>query len=299
MEKGGFHLYSIITVLGWSIAYVFTRLALRHFSVYSLGFLRYLLASAILAPVVLALRIRPPARRDAGLFAASGAAGFFLYMIAFNTGSLTETSATCSVMIATAPVMTALLGRALYGEKLSSLQWIATAVEFAGILLLTVTNGRISVGAGIPWLILSAFLLSVFNLLQRKLTRTYSGLQASIYSIFAGAVMLSVFMPSALKEAVSAPPAPLFFMAMLGVFSSAISYVSWSIALKRAPDTSSVSNYMFLTPFLATALGFVMADERPGAGVLIGGAVALSGVFLFNRGAARVSRPIKAPETRA
>jgi drug/metabolite transporter (DMT)-like permease len=283
MEKRrSFHLFAIITILGWSISYVFTRMALRHFSAYSLGFLRYAVASAVLAAVACSLKITPPARKDWGLIAASGATGFFIYMIVFNTGSITETAATSSVIIGTAPIMTALLGRFLYGERLVSLKWAAIGIEFAGILILNVRNGGFSVGAGILWLLLAAFLLSAFNLLQRKLTETCTGLKASIYSIFAGAAMLAIFTREAVAEARSAAPEYLFYVAMLGIFSSAVSYVSWSVAIERAPNTSSVSNYMFVTPLLATALGFLIADERPDLSTLIGGAVILSGVFLFN-----------------
>jgi drug/metabolite transporter (DMT)-like permease len=269
--------------MGWSIAYVFTRMALRHFSPYSLGFLRYIIASALLAVIACAFGISPPARKDWGLIAASGATGFFLYMITLNTGSMTETAATNSIIIATAPIMTTLLGGVLYGEKLVSSQWFAIALEFSGIMILNIRNGSFSVGIGILWLLLAAFLLSVFNLLQRKLTKTYTGLQVSIYSIFAGTAMLSVFIREAVTEVRAADAEYILYVALLGIFSSALSYVTWSIAIKRAPHTSSAGNYMFLTPLLAAVMGFLIAGELPDLSTLLGGTVILSGVFLFNR----------------
>jgi drug/metabolite transporter (DMT)-like permease len=259
-------------------------MALRHFSVYSLGFLRYILASAMLLALSPMLGIRLPALRDAWKFASSGATGFFLYMIVFNKGSATETAATGSIILATAPVITSLMSWAFSGEKLRAVQWAAVAVEFSGILVLALWNGVFSMGHGIPWLIAAAFLIGTFNLQQRKLVKNYSGLQSSIFSIFFGTAMLSVFAPSAFKEALSAEPVFLYYAAVLGVFSSALAYVSWSVAIERAPGASHVSNYMFLTPFVASLLGFLVAGEIPGTGTLTGGAIILLGVFLFNFG---------------
>ena len=70
---------------------------------------------------------------------------------------------------------------------------------------------------------------------------------------------------------------------LLGVFSSAVAYVSWAKAFSIAPNTSSVSNYMFVTPFLATLLGFFISGELPTGRTLLGGAIILSGMFFFQR----------------
>jgi drug/metabolite transporter (DMT)-like permease len=288
--RGSFHVCALVSVFGWSISYVLTRMALRHFSPYSLGFLRYIIASAVLATVALAYKISPPKRHDWGLIAASGATGFFLYMIALNTGSMTETAATNSIIIATAPIMTTLLGSALYGEKFSTSQWFATTVEFTGILILNIKNGGFRVGIGIIWLLLAALCLSIFNLLQRKLTKTYTGLRVSIYSIFAGTAMLSVFAQRAAEEVSGAGFDYLVYIALLGIFPSAVSYAAWSMTIERAPSTSAASNYLFLTPPLAAVMGFVIAGELPDASTIIGGTVILFGAYLFNRaGAARTT----------
>ena len=49
------HPYAIVTVVFWSLAFVFTRIASQAFTVFSLGFLRYLFATLALIPVVVTL----------------------------------------------------------------------------------------------------------------------------------------------------------------------------------------------------------------------------------------------------
>ncbi len=282
--KDSFHPYAMTTIFFWSLAYVLTRLTLHYFSPFSLGFLRYFAASCALVVMMLAAKTKVPKREDLRWFLAAGFFGFFLYMIVFNQGCAAVTAATSSVIIATVPVITALLARIFYGEKLSPFQWAATAVEFSGVVVLTLLNHAFSLNHGVLWLLAAAFSLSIYNLLQRKLTKTYSGLQASTFSIFAGTAMLAVFLPISVQEAVGAPPVQLFYIAILGIFSSAVAYAAWAQAFKRAKRASSVSNYMFITPFLTSLLGFLLAGEKPDLPTIAGGAVILTGVLIYNLG---------------
>jgi drug/metabolite transporter (DMT)-like permease len=288
--KNSYHTYAAITILFWSMAYTLTRLALQYFSAFSLGFLRYIIASCILAAAALVMKLRPPRPADLPWFLASGGVGFFFYMIAFNQGQATVTAATGSVVIATVPVMTALLARVFFREKLRTFQWVAILVELAGVLVLTLMDGVFSVNAGLLWLILAALALSAYNLLQRKLTRTYTALQTSAYSIFCGTILLAIFAPAAIREVSRAPGVQLVYLALLGIGSSAIAYVAWTKAFSLAKQTSQVSNYMFLTPFLASLLGFLLMGEVPDRATLYGGGIILAGVLIFNFGG-KFSRP--------
>jgi len=56
---------------------------------------------------------------------------FFLYMIAFNKGCERISASTSSVIIATVPVMTALLAGAIFRETLRSIRWFPIAVKFS------------------------------------------------------------------------------------------------------------------------------------------------------------------------
>ena len=282
--KDSFHPYAMMTILFWSLAYVLTRLTLQYFSAFSLGFLRYFVASCGLLVMAIATKMQLPKRKDLPWFLAAGAIGFFFYMIAFNQGQATVTAATGSVVIATVPVITALFARLVYREKLKGFQWIAIGIEFVGVAVLTLLNSSFSVNTGLLWLLAAALALSVYNLLQRKLTKEYTALQASTYSILFGTCLLAIFGPSALEEVSRAPGIQYFYLLVLGIGSSAIAYVSWAKAFSKAKKTSQVSNYMFVTPFLTSILGFLMAGEVPDQATLIGGGIILLGVLLFNFG---------------
>lgn len=291
--RDSYHPYAILTILFWSLAYVLTRLALKYFTAYSLGFLRYAVASVALAVIVLAGKVKAPRGKDFVWFLPSGFFGFFLYMVTFNQGCVSVTAATSSIVIATVPVMTALLARIIYREKLSVVKWVATGIEFGGVIVLTALDSSISLNSGLVWLLLAAVSLSSYNLLQRKLTRTYTGLQASAYSIFIGTVLLAVFLPQSVLEIRSVPLIPIILVVLLGVFSSAIAYVTWGQAMKKAKHTAFVSNYMFVTPFLAAILGYLLANETPNRATVIGGAVIMTGVLLFSFGDAIKARLLK------
>ena len=76
-------------------------------------------------------------------------------------------------------------------------------------------------------------------------------------------------------------------------FSSAVAYAAWAQAFKKADKASSVSNYMFVTPFLTSLMGYVFLGERLDGPTILGGAVILLGVFLFNFGGIFAERPPK------
>ena len=286
MKKPLYQPYALATIFCWSLAFVFTRMTLSYFSAASLGFLRYLVASAALIVIAVIKKIKPPKPADWPLFLVSGFFGFFLYMIAFNKGLSSVPAATASVVNATVPVVTALIAGVVSREKVRGFQWVAVVIELIGIAVLTVMSGGLTQSGGLVWLFLAALSLSTYNILQRKLTKKYTAMQASTYSIFAGTLMLAFFSPTAFRELAAAPAAQYIYVALLGVFPSAIAYVSWSVAFSKAERTSQVSNFTVLTLFFTSLLGILILGETPNAATLVGGGITLAGVLLFNYGAA-------------
>ena len=128
----------------------------------------------------------------------------------------------------------------------------------------------------------------IFHLWVKKKPKNLSAAKviALVFAaiILLGTCLLTAFAPTAIREVSHAPAIQYFYLAVLGVCSSAVAYVSWAKAFSKAKKTSQVSNYMFLTPFLTSILGFLLAGEVPDRATLAGGSIILTGVLLFNFG---------------
>jgi len=275
--------YAFGTVLLWASAFVFTKVALTYFTPSAIGVLRYLTASILFLIIVFSKRIGLPERKDIPLFLLSGAIGFTLYMITFNEASPFLTSATGSIIIASAPVITAVLANVVFREKIKLMGWIAIAIEFSGILILTLWDGVFTINKGILWMLGAAMCISVYNLFQRYYIKKYSALQATAYNIFAGTLFLLIYLPSAAMQLKAAPVQQWMVIIFMGIFPSALAYLWWSKAISLAEKTSDVTNFMFVTPFLATLMGFFIIGEAPTAATIVGGGIIFTGLLMFQK----------------
>ena len=279
-----FHLYALTTILCWSVGNTFTKIVVAYLDPFSLAALRYAVALATLIVLAFIIKIKLPRKKDIPWFILAGGVGFFSFTLAFNKGCETVTASTASLILAAVPVMTALLANLVYKERLKPVQWAAIAVEFCGVAIMTLMNGLEGVKPGMLWVLIAAISLSTYNLIVRHLTKRYTSLQTSAFSIFAGAVLLMVFLPQAVKEVPQMPLKPLLYIVFMGVFASALAYAAWAKAFSKAPKTSQVSNYMFLTPFVTGILEFFLTGAVPDLAALLGGMVIFAGLFLFTFG---------------
>ncbi len=253
-----------------------------YFSPAALGCLRYMLAAVILSAIIFFRKMKLPAWKDIFYFALAAVCGFSLYMIVFNRGTSMVTAATSSVIIAMAPVFTGVMASVLFREKLLKRQWFAMGLQFAGVLVLVLAGNSLSFNAGALLLLLCAFMIGLYNIIQRGFTKKYPPFLVSALTIILGGLELVWALPQGIREFQAAPPKMRFFVIFLGIFASAIAYVTWTIAFSKAEKTSQVANYHFVTPFFATLLGFVLNNEIPGISTIIGGAMILTGAVLFN-----------------
>lgn len=126
----------------------------------------------------------------------------------------------------------------------------------------------------------AALLISVYNILQRALSREYAALAITAFSFFAGTVLLLPFAGGTAAQLATAPAEHILLACFLGVFPSALAYLLWAKAIALAPKTSGVSNYMFLTPFLALLLDYAVTGNLPAASTFVGGGIIMAGLLL-------------------
>lgn len=277
------HCCALCAVVLWSSAYVFTKVALASFTPATLAFLRCAVAALALLCVA-ARRAKGSCRaRDWPVFLLSGVLGFSLYLWLFNTGQAGLTAATSCVLISTAPLITAVMAAALLHERLRPSGWLALALAFAGVLILMLWDGTLSLNDGIFWSLGAAVCISGYNLLQRRHAGRCGTLTLTAWSFACAALTLSPFAPEAVRRFCLAPWTHCCAVVFLGLFPSALAYLLWAKALSQAKSAGAAAAYMFLTPLFSLLLGYAVLAEVPGPGTFAGGAVILAGLALFQR----------------
>lgn len=282
-QKLKVHILGFFTVFLWASAFPLTKVAMAHYTPNALGFVRCTVASIFLVIMGILNHIRKPQKKDILWFFLSGGLGFTLYMITFNTGIQTLTSATSSIIIATTPIMTAVVASKCYGEKITNLGWFTIVLAFVGVLILLLWDGVFSINIGLIWTMGAAIVFCGYNILNRKLSSMgYTALEIVTYSMVCGTILLAVFSLHGLAQVITAEPKHILSVIYLGVMPSAMAYFLWGKAMSLAEKTSEVTNFMFVTPLLSTALGFMMLKEIPNMGTFIGGSIIILSIILFN-----------------
>ena len=273
--------YGLLTIILWATAFAFTPVALAQFSSGSLALIRCAIACLIFCWVIGRKTTAPRQKNDYIRFFFSGMAGFGIYTLIFTKGLETLNPTTSCIIVSTTPIITALLARIFLKERIPHLGWLAIFLAFGGICLMMLWRGTFAVDTGLLWTQAAAFSVSAFNIMQRDLAKRYSAIEITAYSFFMGTLPLLFFAPQALAEITSANSLPLGTALFLGIFPSALGYLSWAKALSLTTKTSRVTNLMFLTPFLALLLEFAVLKQLPDTGTFIGGAVILTSLALF------------------
>lgn len=282
-KKLKINLLCIFTILFWSIAFPLSKVAMQHYSPFTLGFLRVCIASIALSIICRFTGGRLPKKKDLGLFLISGACGFGIYLFVFNKGMQTLTSASSSIVIAITPVLTAIIANYVYNERLNIIGWTTIFTAFFGVATMMLWDGALSINEGIFWTLAASIVFSIYNILNRKLSKMgYKAIEIVTYSMISSVFILSPFAVQGAKDLMSASSYDIIVLIVLGVFSSAFAYFLWSKALTLTDNTSDVTNYSFLTPFVATLMGSIILGEVPGVGTLVGGAIIISSIVIFS-----------------
>jgi len=272
------------TVLAWSSAFVVIRAVLPVFSPGELAFLRQLVAVPLLALWMIGQKWIWPNRREWLLISVFGVTWFSTYIVALNTAELTIDAGTASFIVNIGPLLIAVGAFLFLSEKLPRNLLAGAAVALAGVGLIawgTSSSDRVDL-VGVLWALVATVTYAIGVLTQKPALARLSSNQVTLMGAAIALIPLLWWAPEALVTVQSAPVDAVFGAIWLGAIPTALGFGLWGYALKRMPaGRLGVSTYV--VPPLVVVESAILLGEWPHPMAIVGGAVALAGVWWSRR----------------
>ncbi|MES1150312.1 MAG: DMT family transporter [Dongia sp.] len=270
------------TIVGWASAFAAIRVGLTAFGPLELGSLRFTIAALPCAVLLLILRPALPTFREFVRIALRGFICVSLYTVLLNVAEQTISSGPASFIVNVAPILTALWAMALLGERFGPVAWIGTALSFAGVGLVAISDDHgFTFNIGAVFAVGAAFCTSIDAVIQKPLFQRHRALVISAWSMIFSALFLTPGLPHAIEQFGAAPSDARIAVIYLGIVPSFIAYGAWSVTVSRFP-ASRAANFLYCIPPTATVMGFIWLGEIPAWLGIVGGVMALAGVATVN-----------------
>jgi drug/metabolite transporter (DMT)-like permease len=275
----------LAVVLIWGVNIPLVKAAFATLPPLAFNVLRYSLAALLLT---VADRVaRPRVARATGLpsLAALGLVGHTGYQYLFITGLSHTTAGNSSLILATVPLLVAVVGVALGVERPTARVWLGLLVAFAGLAVLVHAGG----GASFRWrtvfgdvLILgSALCWAVYTVLGRPwLDHGMSPLRLTVVTLRLG---LPLIVLAGVPDLIRVDWRSVSGMAWVALVFSAtfaivVAYVVWyaSVSVVGGARTAAISN---LVPVVTLIAAWAWLGETLTVSQLAGAAIVLLGVW--------------------
>ena len=275
---------ALVTVVLWASAFVGIRAAGEDLSPGALSLGRLAVGSALLGVFVLLQRGRLPGRRDWPGIVVCGVLWFGLYNLALNAAEQRVDAGTAAMLVNVGPILIALLAGWLLKEGFPRALVAGCAVAFAGAVVIGLATSERGVGAswGAVLCVAAAAFYAGGVVAQKPLLSRASALHVTWLAATVGLVVCLPFAATLADEVGDADASSVAWMVYLGVFPTAIGFLTWAYALSRT-TAGRMGATTYLVPPIAILVGWALLGESPEAFAFLGGALCLGGVVITRR----------------
>jgi drug/metabolite transporter (DMT)-like permease len=283
------YLYALLAVLLWSTVASAFKLTLRYMDSTALLLISSLTSTLVLFIILLAngeirqlkLMKKNDWLRSAGLGFLNP---FLYYLVLFKAYTLLPAQEAQPLNYTWGIVVT-LLSVPLLGQKITALNIIALVISFGGVIIIS-TKGdfrsfNISDPLGVGLAVGSSLIWALYWIYNIKDSRS------EIVKLFINFVFGSLFVVAwyVISGAGRIEISPGIAGAVYtGIFEMGITFVVWLKALKYTENTATVSNIIYLSPFLSLFFINLLVGEKILLTTVIGLALIIGGIVIQQYG---------------
>jgi len=275
----------------WGGTFVAGKHVVGTFSALMGSFERYVIACVALLIAAFALEGGLPRLTRQQWFATFvlGLLGVFAYNL-FFMGALERLPASrAALIIALNPVITIALSSFALGEHLSLRRWMGVAVALTGVWIV-ISHGDVisiaSAGVGLGELFMLCAVISwaLYTVIGRKVLTGLSPIAATNYAALFGTLLLGLVASREFDtlHAGQFDWKMIGALLYLGVGGTALAFVWYYMSIKKL-GASIASIFTNLVPVFGVAISVLVLGEPLLPSMLVGGAVAIVGVFMVSR----------------
>lgn len=247
----------------------------------SLLFLRFSIAGAVLAGVMVARRQPLPGRRVVLSLMLLGAVGYVSEAGAYFIALQHAPAGLVALLLYSFPALVALLQRVVFGERLGRVKWLAVALALGGTALTADLEAGGAKPLGVMLGLLSALLYAGYVVISARVAGQAGPLVSSTVILGSAGVTLGLVV---LARGPAFPTTPTGWAAVvaLALVSTVAAVLLFFVGMARIGpvNTSLVST---MEPLTAVVLGALFLDERLSARQVVGGLLILTAAVMLAR----------------
>ncbi|HEX4916726.1 MAG TPA: DMT family transporter, partial [Limnobacter sp.] len=249
----------VLTALLWGGTFISGKVVAQSLPPFTAAFGRYVVAAVLLLWVVRMVDGGLPRlnRQQWVTTAGLGLTGIFLYNVFFFAALAHIPAGRTALLVALNPIMTALLARVVFAERLGPVRWAGIAIALLGAAIV-ITRGdlyaavhdiRSAFGVGETMMLAAVASWAVYTLISRKAMESLSPLAATTYATLWGLGFLTLTAASELGgiEWSAVPWTVWLALLYLGAFGTVVAFV-WYYEGVRAVGPSRTAVFTNLVP---------------------------------------------------
>lgn len=285
MQAPGIYTKLVLTTICWAAVFHVGKFVVTTVSPPTVTAWRFLLAAAILLPLVQRRERMPWAalRRNALPLLAMSAIGVFGFNISTFYGLRSTSAVNAALIMALNPALTTILAALVGRERISGRQVAGLLMGIAGVAVV-VSKGSWHALAGLAFsrgdllILLATLCWACYPVIPKRFITGMSSMQITASTIAGGAALMALFAIGIAPDFTARPTLPLaagiVFMAVAGTVAA---YLWWNQGI-HALGAQSTANFVNLVPLFAAFIGLLLGEPLSWAQAC-GAVLVVSGVL--------------------